>query len=72
MPYTKKQVRVAEAVKHGWKPKGSAAGFTENFAEKVLTESEKPGGIKGAATEKKRKQAAENMLGKGAHAGIKR
>ena len=37
MPWTKKQQRVAEAVKHGWKPTGSAKGFTRKFANEVVT-----------------------------------
>jgi hypothetical protein len=39
MPWTKKQQRVAEAVAHGWKPKGSAKGFTPKFASQVIQES---------------------------------
>jgi len=40
MPWTKKQQRVAEAVAHGWKPKGKAKGFTQAFASQVLTETD--------------------------------
>lgn len=57
MPYTKKQVQVAEAVKHGWKPKGSAKGFAEKFADQVVEED--------SQMERRRKKA-ESMLGKGA------
>lgn len=39
MPWSKKQVKVAQAVKHGWQPTGSAAGFTPKFADEVVTES---------------------------------
>jgi hypothetical protein len=63
MPYskrafaTKAQVRTAQAVAHGWKPKGSAKGFTEGFADKLLSE---------VAARKKKKAKAEMMMGKGA------
>ena len=39
MPYTKKQVRVAEAVAHGFKPTGSAKGFNKGFAKDLLVET---------------------------------
>lgn len=39
MPWTAKQQRVAQAVKHGWKPKGKAKGFTPKFADEVVEES---------------------------------
>lgn len=39
MPWSQKQQRVAQAVAHGWKPKGSAKGFTHEFAEQVIEES---------------------------------
>jgi hypothetical protein len=39
MPWSEKQVRVAQAVEHGWKPKGSAKGFTRSFASQVVEES---------------------------------
>lgn len=39
MPWTAKQQRVAQAVKHGWKPKGSAKGFSSKFANEVVEES---------------------------------
>ena len=38
-PWTKKQVRVAEAVKHGWKPKGGAKGFTHKLASDIVVET---------------------------------
>lgn len=41
MPWSKKQMRVAQAVEHGWKPKGSAKGFTESFAAQVVAEGTK-------------------------------
>lgn len=41
MPWSKQQVRVAEAVKHGWRPTGSAKGFTQSFAEQVIQEGQK-------------------------------
>ncbi len=40
MPWTRKQLKVAEAVKHGWKPKGSAKGFTLGFAGQVIQETD--------------------------------
>jgi hypothetical protein len=43
MPWSKKQVRTAEAVKHGWKPQGSAKGFTHSFASQVVSEGERGG-----------------------------
>lgn len=39
MPWTEQQQKVARAVQHGWKPKGSAKGFTKGFAEQVVEES---------------------------------
>jgi len=57
MPWTRKQQRVAQAVEHGWKPKGSAKGFSKDFAEQVVEESK---------TMKTRKAVAESRLGKGA------
>lgn len=42
MPWTERQVRVAQAVRHGWKPRGAAKGFTREFAEQVVDE-----GVKG-------------------------
>ncbi len=45
MPWSKKQVRVAQAVEHGWKPKGAAKGFTQDFAAQVVAEGVK-GGVK--------------------------
>lgn len=57
MPWSKKQKQTALAVEHGWKPTGSAKGFTKGFAEKVIEESDDV---------KKRRKKAESMLGKGA------
>jgi len=59
MPWSKKQKQVAHAVESGWKPTGSAKGFTKAFADQVIEES---------SDEKKRRKAAEGMLGKGAYA----
>ena len=39
MPWTTKQVKVAEAVKHGWKPKGAAKGFTKKLASDIVVET---------------------------------
>lgn len=39
MPWSKSQQRTAQAVTHGWKPKGSAKGFTQSFASQVIEES---------------------------------
>lgn len=63
MPWSKAQVKTARAVEHGWKPKGSAKGFTKDFAEQVVEEGEKG---------KSRHKKAEAMLGKGAHPAPKR
>lgn len=41
MPYNASQMKTAMAVKHGWKPSGSAKGFTKDFAEHVLEMGEK-------------------------------
>jgi hypothetical protein len=41
MPWSKAQKRTAQAVVHGWKPKGSAKGFDPSFAQQVLTEGTK-------------------------------
>lgn len=41
MPWSAKQQAVARAVEHGWKPTGSAKGFTKSFASQVLEESGK-------------------------------
>jgi len=48
MPWSKKQVRTAQAVEHGWKPKGSAKGFDDDFARKVVAESKLGKGAKPA------------------------
>ena len=62
MPWTKKQVKTARAVEHGFKPTGSAKGFTQGFAEQVIEESD---------DEKKRRKRAEHMMGKGSKAAPK-
>lgn len=41
MPWTDKQKRVAQAVKHGWSPKGKAKGFGRNLADLILSESKR-------------------------------
>lgn len=48
MPYTRKQMRAALAVEHGWEPTRSAKGITKKFAKKVRSE-----GVKGAKKKKK-------------------
>ena len=63
MPWTRKQQRVAQAVEHGWKPKGSAKGFTRSFAAQVIEESD---------GDKAKRRKAEGKLGKGAHMASKR
>lgn len=40
MPWSKAQKRTAQAVAHGWKSKGEAKGFTRDFAQQVISESE--------------------------------
>ena len=57
-PWTKKQQKLAHAVEHGFKPTGSAKGFTKSFAEQVIEESPE---------QKKRRKTAEGKLGPGAH-----
>ncbi len=57
MPWSRKQQHVARAVEHGWKPTGSAKGFTKDFAEQVVEES---------ADDKKKRKKAEDKLGAGA------
>jgi hypothetical protein len=63
VPWSRKQKRVARAVTHGWKPTGSAKGFTRDFAEQVIEES---------GEEKKRRRRAESKLGRGARAAPRR
>ncbi len=55
-PWSEAQVKTARAVSHGWKPKGSAKGFSLGFARDVISE-----GVKGA---KKRKAAKKYGLDK--------
>lgn len=57
MPYTSKQKKLARAVSHGFKPTGSASGFSKSFAEQMLEET---------AAMKARKKAAEDRMGRGA------
>lgn len=57
MPWSKKQKRLAQAVKHGFKPTGAAKSFTKAFASQVIEESD---------TDKAKRKKAEGMLGKGA------
>ena len=56
MPWTKKQQRTAQAVEHGWKPKGSAKGFGRSFADMVVTET-KDGVTTRPAVKRKAKKA---------------
>ena len=42
MPWSEKQRRLAQAVKHGFKPTGAAKGFTGTLADLILAESPKP------------------------------
>lgn len=39
MPWSKAQKRTAQAVTHGWKPKGEAKDFSKAFAKLVVAES---------------------------------
>jgi hypothetical protein len=39
MPWTSKQKRVAQAVAHGWKPKGKAKDFGRDLADLILRET---------------------------------
>lgn len=48
MPWSKKQKQVAQAVAHGWKPKGEAKGFSKSFAAQVIAESKLGKGAKPA------------------------
>jgi hypothetical protein len=59
MPWTREQRKVARAVQHGFKPTGSAKGFTEEFADLVVEES-------GARPRRHGRRSASSMLGKGA------
>jgi len=63
MPWSSKQKKLAQAVAHGFKPTGSAKGFSKDFAAQVIEES---------PDEKKRRKKAEEMMGRGAHAAMKR
>jgi hypothetical protein len=62
MPWTRKQVKTAQAVEHGWKPKGSAKGFDKGFADLVVRETQ----------DGKLVKRAESKLGKGARLAPKR
>lgn len=42
MPWSRKTAKLARAVAHGFKPTGSAKGFTTAFARQVIAE-----GVKG-------------------------
>jgi len=39
MPWTKKVQHTAEAIAHGWKPRGSVKGFSKAFADYVIAET---------------------------------
>jgi len=43
MPWTKKVQHLAQAVEHGWQPKGTAKGFSKAFADYVITETPRVG-----------------------------
>lgn len=43
MPYTRRQLQTAEAVKHGFQPIGKASSFSKAFADYVLSEEPKVG-----------------------------
>jgi hypothetical protein len=49
MPWTRKQMKAALAVEHGWQPKGEAKGITKSFAAQVIAE-----GVKGQKPKPKR------------------
>lgn len=55
MPWSPAQVKTAQAVTHGWKPKGKAKGFSEDFADQVVTESDEMGHRKTTRPKKKAK-----------------
>jgi len=38
MPWSAAQKRTAQAVAHGWHPKGAAKGFGKNLADLILHE----------------------------------
>ena len=73
MPWTKKQQDVARAVEHGWKPKGSAKGFTKDFAEEVTSESKHMRTRPPVKKDKRKRKMsrAEEMLGPGAQSAVK-
>ena len=41
MPWSRSQMKLAQAVKHGFKPTGKAAGFSKSFANQVIAEGTK-------------------------------
>lgn len=51
MPWSKLQMKLAQAVAHGWKPKGSARGFSKAFADQVIAE-----GVKGTWSKLRKKR----------------
>lgn len=56
MPWPEATRRLARAVAHGFKPSGSAKGFSKDFASQVLAESKgKTLGEYGRRKRKKRK-----------------
>lgn len=79
MPWTKKQQHVAQAVAHGWQPKGAAKGFAKtvksgahkgmSLADDIVSESKtmptKPA-VGESDEQRKRRKLAESKLGKGA------
>ncbi len=62
MPWTAKTQRLAQAVRHGFHPTGSAKGFTASFADQVVEES------KALPTKRKvKKHSLGNIVKRGAH-----
>jgi hypothetical protein len=51
-PWSQKQRKLAQAVKHGFKPTGAAKGFSKSFADMVVTESDDQGNRKITRTKK--------------------
>jgi len=41
MPYSKKQLRTARAILHGWEARGAAKGITREFAQEMLSEQKR-------------------------------
>jgi hypothetical protein len=41
MAYSKKQLRTARAILHGWEARGAAKGITREFAQEMLSEQKR-------------------------------